>query len=72
MIGAFQVFEYTYVMTGGGPVYSTLTMVLNIYNFAFRNFEMGYASALAYVLFFILLGLTAIQFRMQSRWVHYE
>jgi multiple sugar transport system permease protein len=72
MIGAFQVFEYTYVMTGGGPVYSTLTMVLNIYNFAFRNFEMGYASALAYVLFFILLALTAIQFRMQSRWVHYE
>jgi multiple sugar transport system permease protein len=72
LIGAFQVFEYTYVMTGGGPVYSTLTMVLNIYNFAFRNFEMGYASALAYVLFFILLGLTAIQFRMQNRWVHYE
>lgn len=72
MIGAFQVFEYTYVMTAGGPVYSTLTMVLNIYNYAFRNFEMGYASALAYVLFFILLGLTTIQFRLQGRWVHYE
>lgn len=72
MIGAFQVFEYTYVMTGGGPVYATLTLVLHIYNNAFRNFQMGYASALAYVLFFILLGLTLIQFRLQHRWVHYE
>jgi multiple sugar transport system permease protein len=72
VIGAFQVFEYTYVMTGGGPVYATLTMVLYVYNNAFRDFEMGYASALAYVLFFILLGLTVIQFRLQRRWVHYE
>lgn len=72
LIGAFQVFEYTYVMTGGGPVYATLTLVLHVYNNAFRNFLMGYASALAYVLFFILLGLTIIQFRLQRRWVHYE
>lgn len=72
LIGAFQVFEYTYVMTGGGPVYATLTLVLHVYNNAFRNFQMGYASALAYVLFFILLALTVIQFRLQRRWVHYE
>lgn len=72
LIGAFQVFEYTYVMTQGGPVYATLTLVLHVYNNAFRSFQMGYASALAYVLFFILLGLTAFQFRMQKRWVHYE
>jgi multiple sugar transport system permease protein len=72
VIGAFQVFEYTYVMTQGGPVYATLTIVLHIYNNAFRSFVMGYASALAYVLFFILLGLTIIQFRLQNRWVHYE
>jgi multiple sugar transport system permease protein len=72
IIGAFQVFEYTYVMTGGGPVYATLTIVLHVYNNAFRSFQMGYASALAYVLFFILLGLTIIQFRLQNRWVHYE
>jgi multiple sugar transport system permease protein len=72
LIGAFQVFEYTYVMTQGGPVYATLTMVLYVFNNAFRDFEMGYASALAYVLFFILLALTIIQFRMQRRWVHYE
>lgn len=72
IIGAFQVFEYTYVMTGGGPVYSTLTMVLYVYNNAFRDFQMGYASALAYILFFILLILTIIQFRLQRLWVHYE
>lgn len=72
LIGAFQVFEYTYVMTGGGPLYSTLTIVLHIYNNAFRSFKMGYASALAYVLFFILLALTLIQLRLQKRWVHYE
>uniref|UniRef100_A0A540VLY4 Sugar ABC transporter permease n=2 Tax=Litorilinea aerophila TaxID=1204385 RepID=A0A540VLY4_9CHLR len=72
LIGAFQVFEYTYVMTGGGPLYSTLTMVLYVYTNAFRFFEMGYASALAYVLFFILLGLTLVQFKYQDRWVHYE
>lgn len=72
LIGAFQVFEYTYVMTQGGPLYSTLTLVLHVYNNAFRSFKMGYASALAYVLFFILLALTFIQFKFQERWVHYE
>ncbi len=72
IIGAFQVFEYTYVMTAGGPVYATLTMVLYVYNNAFRDFQMGYASALAYILFFILLVLTVLQFRLQRRWVHYE
>lgn len=72
VIGAFQVFEYTYVMTQGGPLYSTLTVVLHIYNNAFRNFQMGYASAMAYVLVFVILVLTLIQFRLQRRWVHYE
>lgn len=72
LIGAFQVFEYTYVMTDGGPLYSTLTLVLHVYNNAFRSFKMGYASALAYVLFFILLALTIVQFKFQEHWVHYE
>ncbi len=72
IIGGFQVFEYSYVMTRGGPLYSTLTVVLLIYQRAFETFEMGYASALAYILFAIILVLTIIQFRMQSRWVHYE
>ena len=72
IIGGFQVFEYSYVMTRGGPLYSTLTVVLLIYQRAFETFEMGYASAIAYVLFAIILALTIIQFRGQSRWVHYE
>jgi multiple sugar transport system permease protein len=72
IIGGFQVFEYSYVMTRGGPLYSTLTLVLLVYQRAFETFEMGYASALAYILFAILLVLTVIQFRMQKRWVNYD
>jgi len=72
IIGGFQVFEYSYVMTRGGPLNATLTMVLLIYMRGFETFEMGYASALAYVLFAIILILTLVQFRGQSRWVHYE
>jgi multiple sugar transport system permease protein len=72
IIGGFQVFEYSYVMTRGGPLYSTLTMVLLIYQRGFETFEMGYASALAYILFAILLVLTIVQFRMQRRWVNYD
>jgi len=72
IIGGFQVFEYSYVMTQGGPLYSTLTVVLLIYQRGFETFEMGYASAIAYLLFAIILVLTIFQFRGQSRWVHYE
>jgi multiple sugar transport system permease protein len=72
IIGGFQVFEYSYIMTGGGPLYSTLTIVLLIYQRGFETFEMGYASALAYVLFAIILVLTIVQFRVQRSWVHYE
>jgi multiple sugar transport system permease protein len=72
MIGAFQLFDYAYVLTGGGPMYSTLSIVLYIYQMAFQNFKMGYASALAYVLFVIIAAVTFVQFRLQRRWVHYE
>jgi multiple sugar transport system permease protein len=72
IIGGFQVFEYSYIMTHGGPLYSTLTIVLLIYQRGFETFEMGYASALAYVLFVIILVLTILQFRLQRSWVHYE
>ena len=72
MIGAFQLFDYAYVLTGGGPMYSTLSIVLYIYQMAFQNFKMGYASALAYVLFVIIAVVTFVQFRLQRRWVHYE
>ncbi|MGQ9555790.1 MAG: carbohydrate ABC transporter permease [Anaerolineae bacterium] len=72
IIGSFQVFTSAYVMTNGGPVNSTLFYVLYLYQTAFRFFEMGYASAMAWVLFFIILTLTLAQFRLAGRWVYYE
>jgi multiple sugar transport system permease protein len=72
LIGAFQVFTQSYVMTRGGPNYATYFYVLNLYQEAFQNFRMGYASALAWILFIIVLIITLIQFRLAGRWVYYE
>jgi multiple sugar transport system permease protein len=72
LIGSLQVFEQTYILTQGGPAYSTLTIAYYIYQQAFQFFHMGMASALAYVLFVIILVVTLIQFRVQRRWVFYE
>jgi multiple sugar transport system permease protein len=72
MIGSFQVFEQIYIMTRGGPVNSTTTLVYYIYRNAFRNFQMGYASAQAIVLFAIIMVLTLIYWRMQNKWVVYD
>jgi len=71
-IGSFQVFAQTFVLTGGGPQRSTYTLVYFIYDKAFGNFEMSYACAIAYVLFFFVLVLTIIQFSLQARWVNYD
>jgi len=71
-IGALQTFENVYIMTGGGPVDSTRVPVLYLFDNAFRYFNMGYASAIAWVLFLIVLGLTLLQLRLAPRWVHYE
>lgn len=72
MIGALQAFTQSYVMTRGGPNYATYFYVLNLYTEAFLNFRMGYASALAWVLFVAVLVITLIQFRVAGRWVYYE
>lgn len=72
IIGAFQVFTQAYIMTEGGPSYSTLFYLLYLYRMAFENFRMGYASAMAWVLFIIVLFFTLIQFRLSDRWVFYE
>jgi multiple sugar transport system permease protein len=72
IIGSFQVFTQSYVMTGGGPHYATHFLVLYIYNSAFEYLKMGYAAALAWVLFLIILGLTALIFRSTPFWVYYE
>ena len=72
IIGAFQVFTQSYIITGGGPENATLFYVLYLYRMAFENFQMGYASAMAWVLFLIILLFTFVQFRLSDRWVFYE
>lgn len=72
IIGAFQVFTQAYIMTEGGPNYSTLFYLLYLFRAAFENFRMGYASAMAWVLFIIVLTFTALQFMLSDRWVFYE
>jgi multiple sugar transport system permease protein len=67
IIGSFQVFTQIFVMTSGGPVKRTTTIVYYIYESAFRNYEMGYASTLAFGLFGLLFVFTLIQFRIYRR-----
>jgi len=72
LIYSFQIFEQVYVMTQGGPAGSTETIVFYIFMNAFRWFEMGYAAAMAWILFIIVFVLTLLQFKLQNKWVHYE
>jgi len=72
IIGSFQVFTAAFIMTGGGPLNSTLFYMLHLYNNAFNYFKMGYASAMAVVLFFIILTLTLIVNWTSERWVYYD
>jgi multiple sugar transport system permease protein len=70
IIGSFQVFTAGFLVTQGGPNYSTNFYVLNLFNNAFTYFDMGYASAQAWVLFFIVLIFSLIIFRSGGRWVY--
>src|SRR5215213_10329311 len=70
VIGSFQVFDQALVMTNGGPGTSTTTLVLYIYKAGFQSYKMGYASAIALVLFVIVAAFTALQFSLQRRWVY--
>lgn len=72
IIGSFQVFTQAYVMTNGGPANATLFYVLYLFNNAFKYFKMGYASAMAVVLFVIVLITTIFINATSQRWVHYE
>ena len=72
IIGALQVFAAAMIATQGGPAYATWFFALHIYYQAFHYFEMGYASALAWLFLVVMLGFTYIQFRSSSRWVYYE
>lgn len=72
VISSFQVFDQALIMTGGGPGTSTTTLVLYIYQKGFQSFEMGYAAAVALVLFAAIFVFTVIQFLFQRRWVTYD
>jgi multiple sugar transport system permease protein len=72
LIGSLKVFGQIYVMTGGGPGTSTYVLVFYIYQQAFRLYEFGYASAIAFVLFIIIFALTLVQWKLRKRWVHHE
>jgi multiple sugar transport system permease protein len=74
LIGAFQYFTQVYILTQGlgGPLDSTLMYALYLYRSAFAYYKMGYASAMAWILFVIVVVITAIVFRSSGRWVHYQ
>ncbi len=72
MLNAFQEFNAPYIITKGGPLNSTYLYSLLIYDNSFRYFNMGYASALAWFFFIIIMVCTAIVFKSQKYWVYYE
>lgn len=72
LIGAFQVFTPVHLTTDGGPDTSSTMLGLLIYHHGFEEFNMGYASLLAWVMFVIVITLTIIQFTLARRWVYYE
>jgi multiple sugar transport system permease protein len=72
LIGAFQVFDQVYVMTGGGPANATTTLVHQIYNAAFKALDMGYAAAMSFVLFGIILVVSLLSMRAIRGEVAYQ
>jgi len=72
IIGAFKIFGPAFVATAGGPGYGSYFYVLHLFNHAFNYWNVGYASALAWILFIIVLALTLLQFSVSKRWVYYE
>jgi len=69
IIGSFQVFDIAFVTTQGGPNNATLFYMLYLYRNAFSWYKMGYATALAWILFTLVLGLSLLQFRLGEYWV---
>lgn len=72
LITSFQVFTQAYILTSGGPGDSSTTLVLEIYQEAFKYFRLGYASAIAWLLFILILIVTGVFHLLQKRWVFYE
>lgn len=72
LITSFRIFTQAYVMTQGGPRNASLFYVYYLYQHAFRRFQMGYASALAWVFFLVVMCFTLLVFRSSRAWVYYE
>jgi multiple sugar transport system permease protein len=72
VIGSFSVFSISYIATDGGPNYATWFYMLHLYYNAFSYFQMGYASALAWIFFVIIFILSYLQIKFSNRWVYYE
>jgi multiple sugar transport system permease protein len=72
LIGSFQVFDQIFVLAKPRPTEATITVVYFIYENGFKFFKMGYASAASWILFLIVALFTAVYFRSQNRWVHYQ
>lgn len=72
VIGHLQIFTEAFILTQGGPLNSTLFYVYYLFNNGFVYFKMGYAAAMAWILFAIVLVITLVQFRLAGRWVYYE
>lgn len=72
LVTAFQAFANAFIMTGGGPNNATLLYMLHLYDSAFRYFRMGYASAMAVLLFVVVFGITLFVYRTSDRWVYYS
>jgi len=70
-VGAFQEFTAPFVITNGGPMQSTYLYAMMLYNQAFSFFRMGYASALSWLLFIVIMVITVIIFRTSNAWVFY-
>jgi len=71
-ISSLQIFDQVYALTRGGPGSATTTLGYAIYSQGFVTYRLGYASAIAWVLFTVIMALTALQLRLQRRWVHYD
>ncbi|MBS6645982.1 MAG: sugar ABC transporter permease [Clostridiaceae bacterium] len=72
MINALQEFTSAFIITGGGPLKATYVLGMKLYTDAFKYYKMGYASALSWIMFLIIICLTLLVFRSSSAWVYYE
>lgn len=72
LINSFQVFDQCYLLTSGGPAKRTYTLAIYIYETAFKQIKLGRASAISLIMFFVIVGISALQFHLSNKWVNYD